>query len=166
MNQVEDIERLIASALMPAGYDLVRVCVSESGRRTLQLMVERLDGVAISVNDCATVSKTVSVLLDAEDPISGHYDLEVSSPGIDRPLIREEDFNSYLGFDVEVQTKKKISGQKKFCGRLVKVTELAVSLSICAVEKTIEIPFLSIKDAKLSLTEDLLLSSRSSTDNE
>src|SRR3990170_1409421 len=92
------IEGLIEPALTAMGYDLVRVAVQGGeSRKTLQIMAERRDGAGMTVDDCADISRTISAVLDVEDPIAGAYTLEVSSPGIDRPLPRSKDYERFLG---------------------------------------------------------------------
>ena len=96
MNQIhERVAALITGPLEGMGYELVRVHLSHGARPVLQVMAERTDGAAMSVDDCAEISHSVSALLDAEDPIVGAYTLEVSSPGIDRPLTRPRDFERF-----------------------------------------------------------------------
>ena len=94
-----EIERLIAPSLAAQGYDVVRVLLMGGARHaTLQIMIERADRMAVSVDDCTAASRTVSALLDVEDPIAGTYTLEVSSPGIDRPLVKPADFDRFTGY--------------------------------------------------------------------
>ena len=90
-----EIARLIEPAVEAAGFDLVRVRLFGGGRPRLQVMAERKDRRAVSVDDCAELSRLISPILDVEDPIAGEYDLEVSSPGIDRPLVRPADFDRF-----------------------------------------------------------------------
>ena len=160
MDQVKAIENLIAPTLRDRGYGLVRVQLSGSRRQTLQVMAEQLDGAAMTVNDCTDISRALSAVLDVEDPIGGSYALEISSPGIDRPLVRLEDFGRYIGFQAQVQTKIILDGQRKFCGRLVGVSATNVSIDIGDGDRVVQIPFVEIGDAKLVLTEDLVVAAR------
>ena len=156
MGQTEVIERLITPTLRGEGYALVRVRLSGARRTTLQVMAERLDGEAMTVDDCANISRVLSALLDVEDPVSGSYDLEVSSPGLDRPLIKKEDFTRYAGFEVEVRTNALLSGTRRFCGRLVGVMGTTVGVDLNDSGGVIQIPFVEICEAKLVMAEDLV----------
>jgi ribosome maturation factor RimP len=129
-------------------------------------MAERSDGDGMTVDDCAEISRAISVLLDTKDPIEGTYDLEISSPGIDRPLVKTEDFSRYVGFEVDVWMKKPLDGRRKFSGRLVKVNHTNVSIEVGPLGENVNMPLSHIGDAKLALTEDLVLAARSDTDNE
>ena len=120
------IEGLLAPALEALGYGIVRVQLNSGRKATLQIMAERQDGAAMSVEDCATISRAVSALLDVEDPIPGAYDLEVSSPGIDRPLTRRQDFERFTGFEAKLETDRLLDGRRRFRGRIVGVDEAGV----------------------------------------
>ncbi|HIC72924.1 MAG TPA: ribosome maturation factor RimP, partial [Alphaproteobacteria bacterium] len=149
-----------APTLRARGYALVRVRLSGSRRQTLQVMAERSDDAAMTVDDCTDISRALSAVLDVEDPVCGSYDLEISSPGIDRPLVKLEDFGRYVGFQAQVRTKIPLDGQRKFCGQLVGVTAINVSVDIGDGNCVIQIPFVEICDAKLVLTEDLVVAAR------
>src|SRR5712675_2493030 len=101
------------------GYRLVRVAVLGAGRATLQIMAERRDDASMTVDDCADISRSVSALLDVADPIAGAYTLEVSSPGIDRPLVRPEDYERFTGFEARIELARPVDGRKRFRGRLL-----------------------------------------------
>src|SRR3546814_4087032 len=105
MDRTTEVDRIIAPSLEAMGYELVRVHLSGAGRLTLQIMAERTDRATMTVEDCAEISRAVSALLDVEDPIAGPYTLEVSSPGIDRPLTPLADFDRFAGFDARVETQ-------------------------------------------------------------
>ena len=101
------------------GYELVRVHYgSGSGRPTLQIMAERLDRQPMTVDDCAEISRNISALLDVEDPLEDAYLLEVSSPGIDRPLIRPADYERFAGFEARLELTRPIEGRRRFRGRI------------------------------------------------
>src|SRR4051812_41161005 len=100
------------------GYRLVRVAVLGAGRTTLQIMAERRDDAPMTVDDCAAISRAVSALLDVADPIASAYTLEVSSPGIDRPLVRPEDYDRFAGFEARIELSQPVSGRKRLRGRL------------------------------------------------
>src|SRR5215468_7998256 len=110
------VEGLLAPALDALGYGIVRVQFNNGRRATLQIMAERHDGTSMSVDDCAQISRAASALLDVEDPIQGTYDLEVSSPGIDRPLTRRHDFERFAGFEAKLDTDRLLDGRKRFRG--------------------------------------------------
>jgi ribosome maturation factor RimP len=151
---IERIERVIEPAINAMGYSLVRVQLTGGGGAVLQVMVERSDGAAIGLDDCAEISRTVSALLDVEDPIAHAYTLEVSSPGIDRPLVKERDFERFAGLEARIETKRPISGRKRFRGRLRGVIEGRVRIE--TEEGVAEVPLSDIQRAKLVLTDELL----------
>src|SRR3546814_8590835 len=116
------IEDMIAPSLADMGYDLVRVSLTGgAARMTLQIMAECLDGAGMTVDDCAAISRAVSALLDVEDPIRGAYVLEVSSPGIDRPLTRARDYERFAGYEAKVELRRMMDGRRRFRGRLMGV---------------------------------------------
>ena len=155
------IEGLIEPALTAMGYDLVRIAVQGGeSRPTLQIMAERKDGVGMTVDDCADISRTVSALLDVEDPIAGAYTLEVSSPVIDRPLVKRGDFERFAGFEARVETVQPVNGRKRFRGRLMGVMGDEVRLRETAkagaeADETL-VPLAAIAKAKLVLTDELI----------
>ena len=154
------IERLIEPALTAMGYELVRIVIQGSGQKTLQVMAERRDGVGMTVDDCADISRTISALLDVEDPITGAYVLEVSSPGIDRPLVKRADFERFAGFEARVETVQPVDGRKRFRGRLMGVTGDEVLLREPAkaegADDETRVPLAAISRAKLVLTDELI----------
>ncbi len=148
------VASLIEPSLKGMGYALVQVRVIEGGRRTLQIMAERIDEANMTVDDCAAISHNVSAILDVEDPITGAYTLEVSSPGIDRPLIKRADFERFAGFEIKLETKLAVESRKRFKGKLkvVEGDELVLE-----VEKTlVRIPLHMVQSAKLLLTDELI----------
>lgn len=155
------IERLIEPALVAMGYELVRVAMQGGeSRPTLQIMAERKDGVAMSVDDCADISRTISALLDVEDPITSAYTLEVSSPGIDRPLVKRADFERFAGFEARIETVQPVAGRKRFRGRLMGVAGEDVRLrepdKAAGAEDETLVPLAAIARAKLVLTDELI----------
>jgi ribosome maturation factor RimP len=126
------IEALIAPSLEAMGYRVVRVAVTGGRRATLQVMAERVDDKAMTVEDCADISRTVSALLDVADPIATAYTLEVSSPGIDRPLVRREDFARFAGFEAKVELTAPVDGRRRFRGKLLGVEGDEVRLLVDA----------------------------------
>jgi ribosome maturation factor RimP len=119
LDRAAAVERLVAPSLAATGFEVVRVQLLGQYSPVLQIMIERTDRRAISVDDCADVSRTVSALLDVEDVIPGSYTLEVSSPGIDRPLTRPEHFVRFAGFEAKLETRIPLDGRKRFTGRLL-----------------------------------------------
>ena len=142
------------------GLDIVRVRLMGSnkpgGARRLQIMAERkIDG-DINVNQCARLSRAVSAYMDEHDPISGEYILEVSSPGIDRPLTRLKDFETYEGLEARLELDRVAEGRKRFKGMLAGVEGDAVAIDLEGEEETAMIPFAWITEAKLILTDQLM----------
>jgi ribosome maturation factor RimP len=148
------IEALIAPSLAAMGYRVVRVAVTGGRRATLQVMAERVDDKAMTVEDCADISRTVSALLDVADPIATAYTLEVSSPGIDRPLVRREDFARFAGFEAKVELTAPVDGRRRFRGTLLGVEGDEVRLLVDAAP--VALPLATVVRAKLVLTDELL----------
>jgi ribosome maturation factor RimP len=149
------IETLIAPSLEAMGYRLVRVAVT-GGRRAqvLQVMAERIDDRPMSVDDCTEVTHTVSALLDVADPIEHAYMLEVSSPGIDRPLVRREDYERFRGHEAKLELAAPIEGRKRFKGKLLGIEADRVRVNLGT--EVVELPLARIQRAKLVLTDELL----------
>jgi ribosome maturation factor RimP len=142
------------------GYEIVRIrFLGGEGRRTLQIMAERPDG-TMNIEGCTELSRAFSAILDVEDPIDAAYDLEVSSPGIDRPLTRIKDFERYAGFDAKLETRTPIEGRRRFKGRLEGIEDEEVLLRLPLEGKTeadvLGFAFGMIADAKLVLTDELI----------
>ena len=162
----DELSRQLYEILEPAvrgmGYDLVRVRYSGTqARPVLQIMAERPDG-SMDVEDCAELSRAVSALLDVEDPIRGEYELEVSSPGIDRPLVRREDFERFAGFDARIELTRPRDGRRRFKGRLKGLDADTVLLEVTGQgpEPVIErLALAEIAEARLLLTEELIRAS-------
>lgn len=154
-------EREIADLAEPVldelGFRLVRVKVSGRDGGTVQVMADRPDG-QMTIDDCASISRKLSPLLDTLDPMPGGYRLEVSTPGIDRPLVRPSDFVSWTGHEAKVELKELVSGRKRFRGRIEGVGEgeALLRIEVAGVEEpqTIGIPFSLISEAKLVAGED------------
>lgn len=151
------IDRRIAEILIPAiegmGFELVRLRLMGGRKRTLQVMVDRPDG-GIEVADCARISTHISAVLDVEDPLEDTYTLEVSSPGIDRPLTRLKDFAVWEGYEAHLETTELIDGRRRFKGKLEDVEDDEVLIAIA--EGTIGLKFEWLSDAKLILTDALI----------
>lgn len=151
------MDRRIAEIITPViedmGYEVVRIRLMSGKTPLLQIMADRPDG-GIEVDDCADISNAVSAILDVEDPILDAYTLEVSSPGIDRPLTRLKDFDTYEGYEVKLETADLIDGRRRFRGVLAGIEEDEVLLNV--EEGTIGLKFDWLSDAKLVLTDDLI----------
>ena len=155
--QDKTIETLLEPTIAALGYRLVRACVLGGRRPVLQVMAERTDERGMTVDDCATISRTISAVLDVEDPIVGGYVLEVSSPGIDRPLVRPDDFARFAGHLAKVEVATAIDGRRRFKGTILGVDGSRVKLAV--EEGTIEMDIADIAAAKLVLTDALLAAS-------
>ena len=160
------VSAAIAEAVRPVltdlGYRLVRVVLSGRDGQTLQIMAERFDG-TMTADDCERVSKQVSPLLDVLDPLSGAYRLEISSPGIDRPLVRLSDFEDWAGHEVKVELKAPVSGKRRYRGTLEGFTddEVRVVIELAAAgqppaRQVVGFPVDLIDEARLVLTEELV----------
>jgi len=149
------IETLVAPSLEAMGYRLVRVAVT-GGRRAvvLQVMAERIDDKPMGVDDCTEVTHTVSALLDVADPIENAYVLEVSSPGIDRPLVRREDYERFRGHEAKLELSAPLDGRRRFRGKLLGIEADRVRINLG--DEIVELPLASIQRAKLVLTDELL----------
>jgi ribosome maturation factor RimP len=139
------------------GYAIVRIMVLGQKRPRLQIMVERRDERAMTVDDCAEVSRAISAVLDVEDPIAGAHVLEVSSPGIDRPLVRLADFERFTGFEAKIETERPVAERRRFTGRLLGTAVDRVRLRTDVGD--VELPHAEIVRAKLLLTDELIAAS-------
>jgi ribosome maturation factor RimP len=137
------------------GFELVRLRVMGGRSPTLQIMAQRPDG-TIEVDDCAAISTAISAILDVEDPIAEAYTLEVSSPGIDRPLTRLADFDRWSGHEAKIETEELIDGRRRFKGQLGGTDGDEVLITLDDGDVTIGLKFDWISDAKLVLTDDLI----------
>lgn len=155
------IDRRLAEIVSPVieglGFELVRIRLMGGKTRTLQIMAERPDG-GIDVDDCAAISTAVSAVLDVEDPVEDNYILEVSSPGIDRPLTRLKDFDMWQDYEARVETTELIDGRRRFKGRLAGTDgdEVLIEIDEAGEMLTIGLKFDWLSDAKLILTDELI----------
>lgn len=151
------IDRRIAEIITPViedmGFELVRVRLMSAKESTLQIMAQKPDG-TIEVDECGQISTAISAVLDVEDPILDAYTLEVSSPGIDRPLTRLKDFAQWEGFEAKIETEELIDGRRRFKGQLAGTDGDEVLIEI--EEGTIGLKFDWLTDAKLVLTDELI----------
>ena len=140
-----------------AGYAIVRLrLMGGAETRRLQIMAERASDGDMVVEDCARLSRAISEIMDAADPISGEYTLEVSSPGVDRPLTRLADFATYEGHEAKIELDRLAEGRKRFRGELAGVEGDQVALDLEGEDETVLVPFAWIVEAKLVLTDNLM----------
>ena len=157
------LDRRVADIIEPTieqiGYQLVRVRLSAQNGATLQIMCERPDG-TMTVEDCEQVSMAISPVLDVEDPIDKAYHLEVSSPGIDRPMVRKSDFTRWLGHLLKCETSILVDGRKRFRGKIVAADENGFTLErdqpAPGDEPVVVIPFTALAEGRLILTDELI----------
>ena len=156
------LARIVLPTIEGMGFRLVRMRLMGGNRITLQIMAERAPDTegagTMEVEDCAKLSRALSAALDVEDPIEGEYRLEVSSPGIDRPLTRLEDFARWKGYQARLDTTEMIDGRKRFKGVLAGVegTEILIEIDDPNIEGAIGLEFDWLADAKLVLTDELV----------
>lgn len=156
MSDIAGLERLIEPEVKHLGYDLVRVMmIGGASDPTLQVMAERPDTRQLDIADCERISRRLSDLLDLADPIEGSYRLEVSSPGIDRPLTRLRDYADWAGYETRITLAQALDGRKQFTGDLQGLDGEVVKLH-CKDGKDYALPFADISSAKLVLTEKLI----------
>jgi ribosome maturation factor RimP len=158
----ERVGRIAAPVLRDLGYRLVRVKISSGEGPTIQIMAERPDG-TMSIEDCEAISVALSPVFDVEEPMSQAYRLEVSSPGIDRPLMRESDFARAIGHEARVEMAVLVNGRKRFRGRLAGVAvgpdgpaARVVMIAEDKSESEVELPIRGMAEARLVLTDDLI----------
>jgi ribosome maturation factor RimP len=156
------VGRIAAPVLRDLGYRLVRIKVSSAAGATIQIMAERPDG-AMSIEDCERVSVALSPVFDVEEPMAEAYRLEISSPGIDRPLVRESDFVRAVGHEARVEMAVPVNGRKRFRGRLTGVasgpngpTARVTLAADDGSESEVELPIRAMGEARLVLTDDLI----------
>jgi ribosome maturation factor RimP len=157
------IDARVAAIVLPVlagmGFRLVRARLSGQNGLTLQIMAEREDG-TMTVEDCEEVSRAVSPALDVDDPIEKAYHLEVSSPGIDRPLVRKSDFATWTGHLVKMETSILVADRKRFRGKIASADEDGVVIerdqAAYGEEPSVRVPFEAIAEARLILTDDLI----------
>ncbi|HYM16990.1 MAG TPA: ribosome maturation factor RimP [Micropepsaceae bacterium] len=157
MNATNFLEALVGPAVEAAGYRLVRLRLMGGKKKTLQIMAERPDG-RMDVEDCASLSRAVSEVLEAADPISEEYVLEVSSPGIDRPLTALEDFARFARHEARIELHHGIDGRRRFKGMILGVEGNDVLIDVADEKEThrMRLPYSDIVEAKLVLTDKLI----------
>ncbi|MEL6213004.1 MAG: ribosome maturation factor RimP [Pseudomonadota bacterium] len=156
MTPLEDtLVSLISPVVDDEGFELVRVRVTGAKQKTIQVMAERADK-TMSAEDCARLSRALSPVLEAADPIEGAYTLEVSSPGIDRPLTRFSDFDDWVGYDAKLELDRLVEGRKRFRGVLAGTDDGNVCIDIEGEDETALVPDDGVMSAKLVLTDQLM----------
>ncbi len=153
MSLNDDIILVISEPLLSRGYEVIKIDISYSNRLAINVFIDRLDALSVSVTDCSNASKLISALLDVENIINNSYVLNVSSPGAKRPLTKPEHFSRFVGSVVVVELFQPISGRKKFTGTISAVKSFQnmshILLYLEAEQKTVELPFCDIKKANL-----------------
>ncbi len=156
------VQQLIESSVGDLGFDIVRVQISGKERPAMQIMVEHKGGPGdrqgMTVDDCAAVSRAVSALLEVEDPVKGPYTLEVSSPGLERPLVRIGDFERFQGHQAKIEVNRPLDGRRRFKGRLLGVEGDTVRILVDGIE--VDLPHPDIHRAKLLMTDDLIAAAK------
>ncbi len=155
MQKRHHLQDLLEPLINQMGFDVVRIITIGNVNPTLQIMIERKDRENIVVDDCAAVSRAVSALMDEKDPIAGRYNLEVSSPGLDRPLTTLENFVRFAGFEAKIETDTEVEKRKRFKGRILRVDEQD-NIILAMDGEEYAIPYDAVAKAKLLLTDELL----------
>lgn len=151
---VEKIEKLLLPTIHAMGFELVQVKMMEGNKsKLLQIMAERPDG-SMNVDDCAEISHQVSAILDVEDIIPGEYRLEISSPGIDRPLVKHADYEKHIGHLAKIELTLPVNGRKRYTGMLKTLVGDTLTLEVDGQPVAIELP--DVQHAKLVLTDELI----------
>lgn len=164
MKTKTDMDARILAIAEPVAADLglhiVRIRVMSGKRSIVQIMAERISDGQMGVDDCANLSRAMSSELEVEDPIHDAYVLEVSSPGLDRPLTDRKDFETYRGYLARIELDRFVEGRKRFRGVLAGVSGESIEIDLDGEEDRAEIPFAWISDAKLLVTDELIAAGR------
>jgi ribosome maturation factor RimP len=154
-----EIASLVEPVLTDQGFRLVRVVLSGRNGSTVQIMADRPEAGTITIEECAQISRHLSPVLDVHDPMPGQYTLEVSSPGIDRPLVRPSDFEDWVGHEAKIELKQPISGRRRFRGVLQGLENGEVRIEVDLEElgrQVIGLPLALVGEARLVLTDELI----------
>lgn len=155
MTDKHPVQDLVEPIIDSLGFEVVRIMTIGVKNPTLQIMIERKDRKDLVVDDCAAVSRAISKILDEKDPIDGEYSLEVSSPGLDRPLTKPEHFERFAGYEAKIETKTEVENRKRFKGKIIRIDdEQQIVFDMDGTEY--RIPFDAVGKAKLILTDELL----------
>lgn len=160
MELTERIEQLIGPTVEDLGFDIVRIRLSGKENMILQVMAERRDGEPMVVDHCATISRAISAVLDVDDPIESGYTLEVSSPGLNRPLVQLRDFEKFSGSEARIELHNLIDGQRRFRGQLQGLDGETIQLQ--TDNGLVGLPFSDLKKAKLLVSDDMLATTEES----
>ena len=147
------VTNLIESTVTTLGFDIVKVIIHGTSTKVVEILIERIDGEKVQVNDCQIVSRNISAVLDVEDIIPGKYFLEVSSAGVERPLVKITDFEKFAGREIKIRLKAAFNGNLTYKGQLLGVDGEKVKLKSKNIEMSFD--YSNIKNAKLVLTEDM-----------
>jgi ribosome maturation factor RimP len=162
MSLADRIENLISPTIGELGFEIVRIEVLGEMSPCLQIMADRLDQTGMNVDDCAQISRAVSAILDVEDPITNSYTLEVSSPGMDRPLVKREHFKRFAGAEIRLEKRGQGDEQRRYRGDLEGIKGDDVVLLIKG--EKILIPFVDVQKAKIVITDALIATAKEGTD--
>ena len=154
MELIETITKAVEPALTDMGYELVRVAINGAEMKTVQIMAERADRQDMTVDDCEKISHTASALLDVADPFNGRWVLEVSSPGIDRPLVKLADYERFKGEEAKVELTNDIDGRKRFKGTIKNVQGSTITMDFEGSD--ISFDFADVAKAKLTFKDETL----------
>ncbi len=155
MQNKHHLQDMLEPVISELGYETVRIITIGQANPTLQIMIDRLDGKDIVVEDCAKVSRKVSEVLDEKDPIKDQYNLEVSSPGLDRPLTKPEHFARFAGYEAKVETDELVENRKRFKGKIISIDgENTIRFEMDGTAYAI--PFDAVSKAKIVITDELL----------
>ena len=154
MVDIDGIAKMIEPSLTAMGYRVVRVMLVGGRRVTLQIIAECVDNAPLTLDDCTLISRSVSAQLDVADPIPCAYTLEVSSPGIDRPLVRPEDYDRFRGSEARIELRVPVAGRKRFRGRLLGTAEGDIRLATATGET--RLPLGLVARAKLVMNDELI----------
>ena len=162
MSLADRIENLISPTIEILGFEIVRIEVLGEINPSLQIMAERIDEAGMNVDDCAQISRAVSAILDIEDPITNAYTLEVSSPGMDRPLVKRKHFERFAGAEIRLEKRGQGDEQRRYRGDLKGIKGDDVVLLIKGEEMLI--PFADVQKAKIVITDALIAAAKEGTD--
>ena len=162
MSLADNIRKLINPTIEKLGFEIVQIEILGEMNPSLQIMADRIDQLGMNVDDCAQISRAVSAILDVEDPITNAYTLEVSSPGMDRPLVKREHFERFKGTEIRIEKRGHGDEQRRYRGDLKGIKGDDVVLLIKGEE--ILIPFVDIQKAKIVITDALIVSAKEGTD--
>ena len=156
MKNIELIQQLLEPSLNQRGYDLIQIKWQQDRLAVLQIMVEHQNREPLTMKDCVTLTRLISTILDMDDPIAQAYRLEVGSPGIDRPLVKKQDFERFMGQEVWLETEVLGQKPKRWEGKILGVQEDNVVLQVENIEQPVVLPYLSIRKAHLQIEKKLL----------